>query len=303
MQGGVQGAGCRVGVGAPGAQVSLGRLETLLQEFEAEGPHRTGVTAMLRHAITIIALTAVIATSPRQLMAGSIAGQVFSLATHQPTFFRAAPILFPKKILSIMIFPEDDQESRRKKGQLLDTLEQVAEEAPWKFGFSERMYKETKYSLEAPLHAIRAAWFYPELSALHHAALLTYDVFKATCRQRGHTFLLHRDLPTHFAQYTRGSREEVEVPGSGLLYSTLEFLVEEEVVRREVRGAEERFHLAKYWRAEEGIVRGLREVLERPPWVLAVDLEDQARFARIHGDREQMAAARSIVGRAVIMVG
>ena len=289
--------------GASGAQVSLGRLETLLQEFEAEGPHRTGVTAMLRHAITIIALTAVIATSPRQLMAGSIAGQVFSLATHQPTFFRAAPILFPKKILSIMIFPEDDQESRRKKGQLLDTLEQVAEEAPWKFGFSERMYKETKYSLEAPLHAIRAAWFYPELSALHHAALLTYDVFKATCRQRGHTFLLHRDLPTHFAQYTRGSREEVEVPGSGLLYSTLEFLVEEEVVRREVRGAEERFHLAKYWRAEEGIARGLREVLERPPWVLAVDLEDQARFARIHGDREQMAAARSIVGRAVTMVG
>ena len=70
-------------------------------------------------------------------MASSLAGQVFSLATNQPTFFRAAPILFPKKIMSIMIFPEDDARSRAKKLELLEKMEVIAQEAPWKFGFSE----------------------------------------------------------------------------------------------------------------------------------------------------------------------
>ena len=70
-------------------------------------------------------------------MASSLAGQVFSLATNQPTFFRAAPILFPKKIMSIMIFPEDDARSRAKKLELLEKMEVIAKEAPWKFGFSE----------------------------------------------------------------------------------------------------------------------------------------------------------------------
>ena len=72
-----------------------------------------------------------------QVMASSLAGQVFSLATNQPTFFRAAPILFPKKIMSIMIFPEDDSRSRAKKMGLLEKMETIAKEAPWKFGFSE----------------------------------------------------------------------------------------------------------------------------------------------------------------------
>ena len=75
-----------------------------------------------------------------QVMASSLAGQVFSLATNQPTFFRAAPILFPKKIMSIMIFPEDDSRSRAKKMGLLEKMETIAKEAPWKFGFSEVRY-------------------------------------------------------------------------------------------------------------------------------------------------------------------
>lgn len=142
-------------------------------------------------------------------MASSLAGQVFSLATNQPTFFRAAPILFPKKIMSIMIFPEDDARSRAKKLELLEKMEVIAKEAPWKFGFSEVtaqrngfqklnlrfqvMYCETRYSsIEAPLFALRNAWFFPGLESLHRTALVTYDVFKVTCRSRGHTFLLHR---------------------------------------------------------------------------------------------------------------
>ena len=70
-------------------------------------------------------------------MASSLAGQVYSLATNQSTFFRAAPILFPKKIMSIMIFPEDDAQSRAKKLELMEKVEVIAKEAPWKFGFSE----------------------------------------------------------------------------------------------------------------------------------------------------------------------
>ena len=135
--------------------------------------------------------------------------QVWTLATQQPTFFRAAPILFPKKIMSIMPGPGDEHGDVVKKQKLLEVLEEVAKDDPWKFGFSEVqtlfivpyksyslpqvMYRETRYSsLEAPLFALRCAWFYPSLSSLHKTALLTYDVFKSTCRSRGHTFLLHR---------------------------------------------------------------------------------------------------------------
>ena len=55
------------------------------------------------------------------------------------------------------------------------------------------MYRETGYSaLEAPLFALRNAWFFPSLDSLHRTALVTYDVFKVTCRSRGHTYLLHK---------------------------------------------------------------------------------------------------------------
>ena len=36
-----------------------------------------------------------------------------------------------------MIFPEDDARSRAKKLELLEKMEVIAKEAPWKFGFSE----------------------------------------------------------------------------------------------------------------------------------------------------------------------
>ena len=63
--------------------------------------------------------------------------QVWTLATQQPTFFRAAPILFPKKIMSIMPGPGDEHGHVVKKQKLLEVLEEVAKEDPWKFGFSE----------------------------------------------------------------------------------------------------------------------------------------------------------------------
>ena len=95
----------------------------------------------------------------------------------------------------------------------------------------------------------------------------------------------NRDMPTHFTFYNRdrergggGGGEASEAPSEGHLYNVLEFLIEHQVLKREVRGGEERFHLSRFWKvlslaclsvpehfyraqAEEGIVCGLEEVL------------------------------------------
>lgn len=113
-------------------------------------------------------------------------------------------------------------------------------------------------------------------------------MFNETCRCRGHTFLLHRDLPTHFSFYQRDQSrarpagEPEPEPGPGQIYSAVQLLIEQEVVWREVRGAEERFHLARYWKAEAGSVQGLEAVLSRPPWILELALQED-RFARMQG--------------------
>ena len=56
---------------------------------------------------------------------------------------------------------------------------------------------------------------------------------------------------THFTYYNRdreGRGESQEAPSEGQLYSVLEFLIEHEVLKREVRGGEERFHLSRFWK-------------------------------------------------------
>ena len=272
--------------------VRLVLLEKLLTKYEEEQQELRGVQTGLF----------------RQLMSRSVAGQVFCLATNQPTFFRAAPILFPKKIMSIMVFPEDGEQEIRRKQKLLEALEDVAKEEPWKFGFGDMMYKETKYSgLEAPYFAVKNAWFYSSFSDLHKTALQTYDLFKQTCKSSGHTFLLQHDLPTHFHFHTRdiNSRakdgEETAVPSSGMMNSATEFLIENEVLKREVKGAEERFHLMRYWKAEESICSSLESVLLSPSWELDVDMTDP-KFERIQADGAQMAAARGIIGQPVTLI-
>eukprot|EP00092_Neocalanus_flemingeri_P026030 GFUD01028215.1.p1 GENE.GFUD01028215.1~~GFUD01028215.1.p1 ORF type:complete len:1265 (+),score=407.13 GFUD01028215.1:55-3849(+) len=275
----------------PPQTVRLALLEELLTKYEEEQQEARALQTGLF----------------RQLMSRSVPGQVFYLATNQPTFFRAAPILFPKKIMSIMVFPEDGEQEIRKKQHLLDILEEVTKEEPWKFGFSDLMYKETKYSgLEAPYFAIKNAWFYSSFSDLHKTSLQTYDLFKQTCKSRGHTFLLQHDLPTHFHYYTRDPKrakdgEETSVPNSGMMYSATEFLIENEILKREMKGAEERFHLMRYWKAEESICSSLESILLSPTWELDVDLTDP-RFERIQADGAQMAAANCIISKAVTLV-
>ena len=66
--------------------------------------------------------------------------------------------------------------------------------------------------------------------------------------------------------------------------SGLEFLIKNQVVKRQVvEGDQERFHLMKYWIAEESIRRSLKRVLTEQEMVLDVDLQDE-RFARIKSD-------------------
>ena len=56
-------------------------------------------------------------------------------------------------------------------------------------------------------------------------------------------------MPTHFTYYNRERERELsETPNDGHLYSVLEFLIDQEVLKREVREAEERFHLSRYWK-------------------------------------------------------
>jgi len=263
-------------------QVKLASLEKLLNLYEEDPNLRTNHSDQFR-----------------RVMASSLEGQVFSLATNQPTFFRAAPILFPKKIMSIMILPEDEP---RKKALLLK-MEVIAKEAPWKFGFSEVMYHETGYSLEASLCALRNAWFFPGLEALQRTALVIYDVFNVTCRTMGHTYLLNKTMNTHLVYYCeRGRGGEAFGALAGCLYDALEFLIEQGVLKREVRDGEERFHLSRFWKAERGIVCGLEEVLKVPERILSVDLDDTETFGRLHSDAEQMAAARSIMSKPITMV-
>ena len=84
--------------------------------------------------------------------------------------------------------------------------------------------------------------------------------------------------------------------------SGLEFLIKNQVVKRQVvEGDQERFHLMKYWIAEESIRRSLKRVLTEQEMVLDVDLQDE-RFARIKSDPKQMAAARSILTKPIVII-
>ena len=221
-------------------------------------------------------------------MRGSLAGKVFSLAVNQPVFFKSAPILYPKKLLSLVGEEEADERKLARQAALLESLEDIAKRSPWMFGLSDVMYKMTKFSgLEAPYSAIKSIGWYRDLPDLHKAALYTYDLLKATCRQVGHTYLLDRGIQSHIKYYQNGTDGEEDKYSYSHVTSALEFLIEMEVVKRQVKNAEVRFHLMRYWKAEESICESLESVLTEQEIVLDVDLEDES-FQRIRGDPEQM---------------
>ena len=72
-------------------------------------------------------------------------------------------------------------------------------------------------------------------------------------------FFCVRDMPTHFTYYNRdrergGGGEASEAPSEGHLYNVLEFLIEHDVLKREVRGGEERFHLSRFWKVLSAMI-------------------------------------------------
>ena len=174
-------------------------------------------------------------------------GKVLSLALHQPTFFRSAPILYPKKLLGIVNWDyEQNNLNMRKHQAFLQSLEDVAVDDPWKFGFGDLMYKETKFSgLESQFSAIQSIWWYEDLTPVQQMALLTYDMIKAVCRKDGHTYLKETNIPTQFQYYLKGIGQEDKMPNESQRTSAMEFLIEHEIVRRQVKNAEERFHLMR----------------------------------------------------------
>ena len=91
--------------------------------------------------------------------------------------------------------------------------------------------------MEAQYYAVKSAWFYPNLSVLHKAALQTYDLFKSTCCSQGHTFLFQKDLPKQFKFYSDHQGEKrLEF---GQVEAATEFLVEQEVLRQECKEVKE----------------------------------------------------------------
>ena len=237
----------------------------------------------------------------QSFMLGSLAGRVFLLAVDQPTFFKSAPILYPRKLLALVGDEEDGAKPKSRQAALLQTLEDIAVESPWMFGFSDVMYSKTKFSgLEAPYSAIKSSAWYQDLTDLQQAALYTYDLFKATCRQVGHTFLLQDGIKNH-QKFYEGRGEPGAEKHCHDFMSALEFLIENEVVRRQVKAPHERFHLMRYWKAEESICESLKSVLTQQEMVLDVDLQDE-RFARIQSDPKQMAAARSILSKPIVII-
>ena len=238
----------------------------------------------------------------RCLSQTQLPGLVLSLAINQKTFFRTAPILYPKKLASIVSWDEEEDPGRKHKQEaFLRKLEEIATQDPWKFGFSDLMYKETKFSgLEATLKNILSVFWYEDLSEVQKIALLTYDMFKSTCGNKGHTYLKYDDLPRDWEYYQPPS-SDIRKPNLDQRTSAIEFLIEHEIVKREVKSAIERFHLMRYWKAEDSICESLEEILEKDDIDHNVDLNHE-RFERIQKDSQQMLAAKSICKNKVTLV-
>ena len=170
----------------------------------------------------------------QSFMTGSLAGKVLTLALEQPTFFKSAPILYPRKLMALIGDKEEEQDETKKSLQatLLKTLEDIAVESPWMFGFSDVMFNKTK---------IKSTVWYQDISLLHQAVLYTYDLFKRTCSDMAHIFLREVGIIKHVNYYGNSENHDY--------MKAIDFLIENQVVRRQwASGA--RFHLMRFWKAE-----------------------------------------------------
>ena len=197
------------------------------------------------------------------------AGGVWMMAVRAEHLFPVAAILFPRRIRSIVRNEDDGKETGKGgpfKDQLQDALDDLAENEPWKLGLEELTYQRTKRScpvsnLEASIELMRRAPFYSILTTEQKAALTLYDAIKNHCLRNGHTFVTMHNID----YLVSGELDRVA--------DAVNFLLDHEVLRRDVSaGNLERFHLMRYWRAEETIVNGLEKLMDLGvDWNLGID--------------------------------
>ena len=146
-------------------------------------------------------------------------------------------------------------------------------------------------------------------SALHFFIFTLKD----TCRREGHTYLTEEDVANNFAFRREKQYEGYRVTN---FYETLEFLVENKVLHRDCKNSQLRYHLQRYWHAEEVIRRALFKLLtqskrKQDDIDLEPTLEDDIaftidfsaeRFRRIAADAKQRLAAEKISVNALTMV-
>ena len=117
-----------------------------------------------------------------------------------------------------MEYDEDDSARRAKQAAFLRALEDIALEAPWKFGYSDIMYKETKFSgLEAQYSAIKTVFWFDDLDILGAIFLKSWKKFAMV--KKNEFFSLNPIIPLphdHWHQIFRNFLRQPHQNGIGI---------------------------------------------------------------------------------------
>lgn len=244
------------------------------------------------------------AKSIRQMIDSTEAGGILEIGINCSEFFKLGPLLFPRKIGSIIRHTGDDPGDRQSKSQLHSILNQMLQTNPWKVGFSEIIYQETKKTkrrwsgLEASLKSMKSSEFYTDqLERIHQDALHIYDLIKELCRKDGHTFVTEDDISRNYKYYDRIKYDHTIAS----LRDTLSFLVKEKVLHKDKNNLKERFHLMRYWRAEEKIVKSLKSLIRAKHPPIEINMEGDE-FTRVRKDAKQLLAAKKICHNPVTVI-
>ena len=214
------------------------------------------------------------------------AGGVWMMAVRADRLFPVAAVLFPRRIRSIVRNEDDGKETSKGgsfKDQLQEALDDLAENDPWKLGFEELTYQRTRRScpvsnLEAPMYLMCRAPFYSTLTIEQKAALTLYEAIKNFCLRNGHTYVTQKNI-----DYLVGGELTNVI-------DAVNFLLGHDVLRRDVSaGNLERFHLMRYWGAEECIVSGLEKLLDiGGDWNLGIDFQRYRQARRSNVKRGEL---------------
>uniref|UniRef100_A0A803XU23 DNA helicase B n=1 Tax=Meleagris gallopavo TaxID=9103 RepID=A0A803XU23_MELGA len=142
---------------------------------------------------------------------------------------------------------------------LLDTLDEILKNEPWKLGFSRITYRELKLSYcEATWDAFRQCeHLLRKIPDLQKNALILYNKLKKHCREMGHTYEDQDEL-------TRFVSEDMSIEGA---WQSLKFLKDENIVIRE----KTLVFLPHLYKSEKDIAMCIGDLLSKCSWQLDVD--------------------------------